>query len=83
MMMIVITQKNVRKDASRLSLCNIELRQEKMIPVLADNNNGALAKCSTKRKLAMMARALSIMTMPELRVRCKGGAPEAEAQARV
>ena len=62
--MMILTRKHVRKDASSITLCNTELKQEEMISVLADNNSGALTNCSTKRKLAMILRALSIMTMP-------------------
>ena len=62
--MMILTRKHVRKGASSITLCNIELRQEEMLSVLADTNNGALTNCSTERKLAMMVRAISKMTMP-------------------
>ena len=62
--MMILTRKHVRKDASPITLCNTELRQEKMISVLADSNSGALTNCSTERKLAMMVRAIRKMTMP-------------------
>ena len=62
-MMMMITQKNVRKDASQLSLCNTELKQEKIISALANNNKGALTNCASERRVAIIEKAITIKAM--------------------
>ena len=61
--MMMITQNKVRKDALQLSLCNTELRHEKIVSALADNNKGALTNCSSERRIAIIETAVDIMAM--------------------
>ena len=59
--MMMHPHSKVSKETLHLTQCTTELKPEQIIPVFAENNEGALTNCPTERRHTREREALSLV----------------------